>query len=244
MPVPRPHLRGASSSPCEVLVVVDFADDTTVPVAARVRRAASRGSGRCVNTYGRGPAQRDPLRHRPRQRAGRRRDDGRRLRRPAADRRADPAGRARRRGRRRVPLHRPAASRSAARCFKGMLSRIAGRIALHCSPGSAPATPPTPSRPTPPSSSARSASRAAAASRSASSSPPRPGGCGCPVAEIPTIWLDRTVGVSNFKMSGVAPASTCAGTSSPSAPAHARASCSAARRRSPRATTSADHENG
>ena len=37
-----------------------------------------------------------------------------------------------------------------------------------------------------------------------------------PVAEIPTIWLDRQAGVSNFKVAAVDPAATCAGTGSPS----------------------------
>ncbi len=38
-----------------------------------------------------------------------------------------------------------------------------------------------------------------------------------PVAEVPTIWLDRTVGESNFELATVDSASTCAGTASPSA---------------------------
>ncbi len=38
------------------------------------------------------------------------------------------------------------------------------------------------------------------ASRSASSWWPRPAGCRLPVAEIPTIWLDRTIGQSNFEV--------------------------------------------
>ena len=40
---------------------------------------------------------------------------------------------------------------------------------------------------------------------------------GRPVAELPTIWLDRTAGESNFKLAAVDPACTCAGTASPSA---------------------------
>ena len=38
-----------------------------------------------------------------------------------------------------------------------------------------------------------------------------------PVAELPTIWLDRTVGRVAVRPEGVDPASTCGGTASPSA---------------------------
>ena len=138
----------AVTLPCEILVVFDSPDDTTRAGAREVRRATSRGSCPTLNTYGRGPGQRDPLRHRPRHGAGRRRHDGRRLRRPAPDRRAGPAGRARRGRRRRLA----ATCRGGQQVGGPLLKRIAvpaGRAA-RCtgSPGSAPATPPTRSRPT------------------------------------------------------------------------------------------------
>ena len=49
--------------PCEVLVVVDSADDTTSRWSSEYAQKEPRL--RClVNTYGRGPGERDPLRHR------------------------------------------------------------------------------------------------------------------------------------------------------------------------------------
>ena len=126
-PGPRPASSTPSSPTCEVLVVVDFAEDTTVPVRRGVRRARSRGCAPLVNTYGRGPANAirygiDHVTH-----AGRGRDDGRRQRRPAPDRRrwrgsstaasSSPPPRA----------TRPAASRSAARCSRACCRATAGR---------------------------------------------------------------------------------------------------------------------
>ena len=69
-------------------------------------------------TYGRGPGPRDPLRHRPRDGTGGGRHDGRRLRRPTADRRPGPARRARRRGRRGLAVHarRAAGRRAVLKC--------------------------------------------------------------------------------------------------------------------------------
>ncbi len=62
---------------CEVLVVVDDAADTTVPVPEEYARKESRI--RClVNSYGRA-GQRDQVRHRRRGRPGDRGDDGGRL---------------------------------------------------------------------------------------------------------------------------------------------------------------------
>ena len=101
--------------PCEVLVVVDAPEDTTVPVVDEYSLKEPRL--RClVNTYGRGPANAIRFGIDVGGRAGRGRDDGRRLRRPPADRRPGPAGRPRRRGRRRLPLHarRPAGRRAGA----------------------------------------------------------------------------------------------------------------------------------
>ena len=42
----------------------DSADDTTVPVVERVRASKDPRLRCIVNTYGRGPGQRDPVRHR------------------------------------------------------------------------------------------------------------------------------------------------------------------------------------
>ena len=137
----------AVESDREVLVVVDFAEDTTVPVLAQYRRHEPRLQPTRQHLRPR-PGERHPLRHRPRHAPGRRRDDGRRLRRPAPDRPARPPRRPRRRGGRRVALLR-GGQQVGGPLLKGLLSRTAGR-SLACSPGSAPATPPTASRPTPP----------------------------------------------------------------------------------------------
>jgi len=45
----------AVSSPCEILIVYDMAEDTTVPYIEKASRADSRVRG-VLNTYGRGPA--------------------------------------------------------------------------------------------------------------------------------------------------------------------------------------------
>ena len=155
--------------------------------------------------YGRGPGTRHPLRHRPGQAAGRRRDDGRRQRRPRADRRARAARRAGRRRRRRLALHGGGQQVGGPLLKSDALARRRA-VAATGSPGSAPTTRPTRSRRTRPSSSARSGSSPTTASRSASSSSPRHAACAGPVAEIPTIWLDRAIGASNFKVVAVDPA--------------------------------------
>ena len=112
-----------SSSTCEVLVVVDFDEDTTVPVLQRVRRSDEPRLQTAGQHLRPRTGQRDPLRHRPRPARRRGRDDGRRQRRPAPDRRPGAARRARRRRRRRLALlpRRPAGRRAV---LKGMLSRI------------------------------------------------------------------------------------------------------------------------
>ena len=105
-------------------------DDTTVAVRSSSTRAddAACCASSC-NTYGRGPA--NAIRFGIDQAAApvRRRDDGRRLRRPASDRRPRPPGRARRRGRRRVALHARRASRSAGR---GQAAHVRDRRADAC----------------------------------------------------------------------------------------------------------------
>ena len=197
-PVPRPDLRGRHD---RLRGAGRLRHAPTTRPCPSSRSTPGRAAGRPDAQHLRPRAgQRHPLRHRPRPGAGRRGDDGRRLRRPLADRPAGPAGRAGRGGRRRVPLHagRPAGRRALG--SRALLSRLAGLVALLVRPGRAPTTPPTRSRPTTRSSSTRSASSPTPASRSGSSWSPRPAGCRLPVAEIPTIWLDRTTGQSNFQL--------------------------------------------
>ena len=93
----------------------DMPEDTTVPYARKIAEPRPAGADGAQHVRAR-PGQRDPLRHRRRPGAGRRGDHGRRLGRPAPDRRSGPAGRARRGGRGGVPVHarRPAGRRAAA----------------------------------------------------------------------------------------------------------------------------------
>ena len=67
-------------------------------------------------------------------------------------------------------------------------------------------------------SSTRSASSPTPASRSASSSSPRRAGTGCPVAEIPTIWLERAHGRVELQGARVAPPLPRIGTATRSDP--------------------------
>ncbi len=62
--------------PCEVLIVVDSENDTTVPVVSEYAQKESR-LRYLVNTYGPGPGQRHALWHRRGRGAGGRRDHGR-----------------------------------------------------------------------------------------------------------------------------------------------------------------------
>ncbi len=169
------------------------------PGARRRTPRRSRGSTALVNTYGRGPAQRDPLRHRPRPARRRRGDDGRRQRRPAPDRRPGPARRPRRRGRGGLALH---ARRPAGRRPAGQGPAVAHRRARRWA------------------GSARVGTQDATNSFKAYSTEfIREVGIDSrsgfeigleltakarrlrrPVAEISTIWLDRTVGESNFDL--------------------------------------------
>ena len=158
-----------------------------------------------VNTYGRGPA--NAIRYGIDQvdDPGRRGHDGRRQRRPSPDRRRSPASST-------------AASSSPpprATCaggqqvggplLKGLLSQDRRAVARACWPASAPATRPTASRPTRPTSSARSASTAAAGFEIGLELTAKARRLRRPVAEIPTIWLDRTIGDSNFELASWIP---------------------------------------
>ena len=89
--------------PCEILVVCDSPDDTTVPWVEKFAEEDARVR-LVINPYGR--ARRGPsgLGSTAAVADVGGRDDGRRLRRPSADRPADPAGRARRRRGRRLAL--------------------------------------------------------------------------------------------------------------------------------------------
>ena len=192
--VPRPHLRARSRCRARCSSSYDTPEDTTVPVPREVRRARPARACRCSTPTAAGPANAIRFGIDHAQRAGRRRHHGRRQRRPAQIDDARPAGRARRGGRRGVPLHarRPAGRRPAAEgdCCRGW----PGCSLLLVRPGRHPRRDQLVQGLLRPTSSARSASSPTPASRSASSWSPRPGGCGCPVAEIPTIWLDRALG--------------------------------------------------
>ncbi len=162
------HPRGGARSPCEVLVVVDIADDTTVPCVEKLRRRRARGAGRDQHLRARA-GQRDPVRHRPRRGA------------PSWWSPWPTAATTRARSttwpgwssaawswpRRRATC--PAASRSAARASRRFLSRTARahRCTAFARVGTRDATNSFKAYDT--ASSARSASTAATASRSASS---------------------------------------------------------------------------
>ena len=106
-----------------------------MPVRREVRRGASPGCGPSLNTYGRGPGQRDPLRHR---RTRTRRSSssrwptaattpGRSTTSPGSSSGASWSPP--------PPATCRAASRSAARCSSGSLSRLAGPVAALVRPG-------------------------------------------------------------------------------------------------------------
>ena len=131
--------------------------------------------------------------------AGRRGHHGRRLRRPAADRRAGPAGRAGR-GVAAASRYMPGGQQVGGPLLKGTLSRTAGPLAATACPrrhaGRDQLVQGVLDRLR-----ARGRHRLARRLRDRHRArPPRPSGCGLPVAEIPTIWLDRPTGVSNFKL--------------------------------------------
>ena len=198
---------GSSTSvtlPCEVLVVVDDAgrhdgagrrastpsDDAAAAPAASTPTAA-------------GPAQRDPLRHRPR-------------RPPRSSSSRWPTAATTRARSTTSPGWSSAASWSPPRratsrggqqvggpCSRALLSRDGRALARAASPGSAPATRPTRSRPTRPSSSARSASKPHRLRDR-----PRAGGQGAPAApagrrDPHDLARPRASATSNFKMRAV-----------------------------------------
>ena len=148
--------------------------------------------------------ERDPLGNRPRRGADRRRDHGRRLRRSAADRRARAPGRPRGGRRRGLALHgrRPAGGRAR---FKTFLSRTAGQTLRLFAQRRAPAMRRTRSRRTGARSSRRSASTAAHGFEIGLELTAKARRLRLPVAEIPTIWLDRTAGSSQFRLASWIP---------------------------------------
>ena len=194
----------------------DSPDDTTVPVARRSTPAGPPRVRAARQHLRPGPGERHPLRHRPRPAPvvvvtmADGSDDPRQI----DD--AHPARRAGRGGGRGVALHarRPAGRRpvpQAGCCRAPPGDRSTG------SPGSAPATPPTRFKAYRP----RFVREVGIDSRQRLRDRPRadrqgPPPAACPVAEIPTIWLDRTLGDSQLQALGLAAASTCAGTASPS----------------------------
>ena len=152
-----------------------------------------------------GPGERDPLRHRRRGRARRRRHHGRRLRRPPPDRRPRPARRARRGRRGRLALHarrpagrrpaaqgRPLRAARAARCY--WFARVGTRDATNSFKAYSTET-----------SCARSASTADDGFEIGLELVAKARRLRLPVAEIPTIWLDRTPASSNFKIAAWMP---------------------------------------
>ncbi len=185
--------------PCEVLVVVDSPDDTTIAVVEKYAAEGAPAALPCSTPTGRGPANAIRFGIDAAAAAGRRGHHGRRLRRPPADRRAGPAGRAGRGRRRRVPLH-GGGQQVGGPVLKGTLSRMAGPVAAAARPGRHPGRDQLVQGLLDRTSCGRSASTPTTASRSASSSSAKAKRLGLPVAEIPTIWLDRQAGVSNFKL--------------------------------------------
>ncbi len=110
--------------PCEVLCVHDTPDDTTVAYVQKINQEDDRVRP-VLNTYGPGPANAIRFGIDTAEAAGRRGDHGRRLRRPAPDRRPGPAGRPRRGGGRGVAVHarRPAGRRPAVQARAVALGR-------------------------------------------------------------------------------------------------------------------------
>ena len=183
--------------PCEVLVVYDDPADTTVPYLEKYARDDPRSCRRSTTTAA---ARRAPSGAASSTRGRRSRSSPWPTAATIAEQ-IDELCKLVERGvvdRRRVAVHerRPADRRTV---VKSALRGSPGCRSTG-SPASAPATPPTRSRRTRPTSCARSASTPTPASRSASSSSPRRAGCGCRSAEIPTIWLERAQGTSNFKV--------------------------------------------
>ena len=166
--------------PCEVLVVYDArGHDRAVPRASTRERTAT--ACPTLNTYGRGPGQRDPVRHRctpPRRSSWSPWPTAATTPMQIDD--AGPAGRARRRGRRRRPATCRGGQQVGGPCLKRLLSRMAGRRLLLVRPGRHPRRDQLVQGLLDRSSCARSASRATTASRSASSWSPRRAGTGCP----------------------------------------------------------------
>jgi len=198
--------------PCEVLVVVDSEDDTTIPVVTEYAQKEPRI--RClINTYGRGPANAirfgidaaaapvavvtmadgcdDP----------RQIDDLARL----VDRGVAVAAASR---------YMPGGQQVGGPILKGLMSKTAGRsLRMLAHIGTRDAR--TRSRRTPPTSSARSASTRETGSSSASSSRRRRSGCGCRWRRSPRSGLTARRGCRTSRLpSGYL--ATCGGTGSPS----------------------------
>ena len=185
--------------------------------ASRSTPSASRGVRAVLNTYGRGPAQRDPLRHRPRPR---RRSSWSRWPTAATTRARSTSSPGWSSGAWSWPPRRatcPAGSRSAARCSSGCCpGRRAGRCYWFARVGTRDAT-----------NSFKAYSTDVRRARSASSADDgfeigleliaKARRLRLPVAEIPTIWLDRAVGRRRTSSSAQWLPSTSAGTGSPSA---------------------------
>ena len=189
-----------------------------------------------VNTYGRGPA--NAIRYgidaaAPPRRG---RDHGRRQRRPAADRPAGAPGRARRRGRRGLAATRPAGSRSAGPLLKGaaLPHRRAAPWASFARVGTDDATNSFKAYDTDFVREVGIDSRSGFEIGLELTAKARR--LRRPVAELPTIWLDRTIGRVQLRPEGAGSRSTCGGTASRSAPSSRSSRSATGRRGSPRAT--------
>ena len=135
MPLPRPDPARACTLPCEVLVVHDTPDDTTVPYAEKFAPTTTPRVRTVLNTYGRGPANAIRFGIDAAQAPRRGGHDGRRLRRPAPDRRRWPGSSSAAWSWRPRRATCPAASRSAARGSSGRCPRCAGRSLHTVRPG-------------------------------------------------------------------------------------------------------------
>ena len=203
------------SPTCQVLVVVDFPEDTTVPVVEKYADARAAAADRWSTPTGAGPA--NAIRYGIDQ-----------VTTPVvvvtmADGSDDP---------RQIDQLARLVDRgvvvAAASRYSAGGQQVGGPLLKGCCPGrpaarwassaaSAPATPPTASRPTPPTFVREVGIHSRSGFEIGLELTAKARRLRRPVAEVPTIWLDRTIGESNFDLEEVDARSTCAGTASRSA---------------------------
>ena len=216
--MPRPHPRRASQHPVRGARGLRRPGRHHRCRTSRSTRRRTRASCRCSTRYGVGAGPGDPVGHRPRARAGRRRHDGRRQRRPRADRPSSCK-----------LVDRGVVIAAASRYMSGG-QQIGGPAAQEpaLAPGRAVALLVRPRRHPRRhqlvqgvlhrASCARSASTPTPASRSASSWWPRRAGCGGPSPRSRPSGSSARTGTSNFKVAELAAPLPRAGTGSPSGP--------------------------